>query len=84
MQSGEETRTSDLLAGSIGVRYYLTQNFVVRLEYQNGEQVTFMLQPDNDKIVIPGETSIVEVIELYTILGFEHILFGLLRNPVSH
>jgi len=35
VQSGEETRTNDLLAGSIGVRYYLTQNFVVRLEYQN-------------------------------------------------
>lgn len=35
VQSGEETRTSDLLAGSIGVRYYLAQNFVVRLEYQN-------------------------------------------------
>ncbi|GAB5379070.1 MAG: hypothetical protein Alis3KO_10580 [Aliiglaciecola sp.] len=35
VQSGEETRTSDLLAGSIGLRYYLAQNFVVRLEYQN-------------------------------------------------
>ncbi|WP_343858115.1 SH3 domain-containing protein [Aliiglaciecola litoralis] len=35
VQSGEETRRNDLLAGSIGVRYYLTQNFVLRLEYQN-------------------------------------------------
>lgn len=35
VQAGEETRRNDLLAASIGIRYYLTQNFVVRLEYQN-------------------------------------------------
>ncbi|WJG08760.1 SH3 domain-containing protein [Aliiglaciecola sp. LCG003] len=35
VQSGEDTRTNDLLAASIGVRYYLTQNFVLKLEYQN-------------------------------------------------
>lgn len=35
VQSGEETRRNDLLAASIGVRYYLAQNFVVKLEYQN-------------------------------------------------
>ena len=35
VQSGEETRTTDLLAGSIGLRYYIAQNFVVKLEYQN-------------------------------------------------
>ncbi len=35
VQSGEETRTNDLLAGSIGLRYYIAQNFVVKLEYQN-------------------------------------------------
>ncbi len=35
VESGDQTRTSDLVAGSIGVRYYLSQNFVVKLEYQN-------------------------------------------------
>lgn len=35
VQSGEETRTNDLLAAGIGVRYYLAQNIVLRLEYQN-------------------------------------------------
>ncbi len=35
VQSGEETRDSDLLAASLGLRYYLAQNFVVKLEYQN-------------------------------------------------
>lgn len=35
VQSGEETRKNDLLAASIGLRYYLTQNFIVRFEYQN-------------------------------------------------
>lgn len=35
VQSGVETRTSDLLAAGIGVRYYLAQNFVLKLEYQN-------------------------------------------------
>ena len=35
VQEGEETRKSDLLAASVGVRYYLAQNFVVKLEYQN-------------------------------------------------
>ena len=35
VQSGEETRTNDLLVGGIGVRYYLAQNFVVKFEYQN-------------------------------------------------
>ncbi len=49
---------------------------LVRLEYKSGEEVTFMLQPDNDEIIVPGETSTLEVVELYTVLGFEHILFG--------
>jgi hydrogenase/urease accessory protein HupE len=49
---------------------------LVRLEYKTGEQVTFLLQPDNDRMVIPGETSTFEVIKLYFVLGIEHILFG--------
>lgn len=49
---------------------------LVRLEYKSGEEVTFMLQPDNDEIIVPGETSTYEVVKLYTMLGIEHILFG--------
>lgn len=49
---------------------------LVRLEYQSGEEITFMLQPDKDLIVIPGETGPFQVIEVYTVLGIEHILFG--------
>ncbi len=35
VQSGEETRTNDVVAAGIGIRYYLAQNFVVKAEYQN-------------------------------------------------
>ena len=49
---------------------------LVRLEYKSGEQVTFMLQPDNDKVIVPGETSVAQIIGVYTVLGIEHILFG--------
>lgn len=35
VQSGDETRTNDLIGAGIGVRYYLTRNFVVRFEYQS-------------------------------------------------
>ncbi|WP_226992229.1 SH3 domain-containing protein [Aliiglaciecola lipolytica] len=35
VQSGEETRTNDLMVGGIGLRYYLARNFVVKFEYQN-------------------------------------------------
>ncbi|PQB05385.1 HupE/UreJ family protein [Aureitalea marina] len=50
---------------------------LVRVEYLNEETVVFMLQPDNDQIIIPGESSSWEVIKTYTILGVEHILFGI-------
>jgi hydrogenase/urease accessory protein HupE len=66
--SGKELRIEGLKNTLIDV--------LVRLEYTSGEQVTFMLQPDNDKVVVPGETSLLQVIEVYTILGIEHILFG--------
>ena len=49
---------------------------LVRLEYQSGEQVTFMLQPDKNEMIIPGQTSTWQVVQVYTILGIEHILFG--------
>ncbi len=35
VQSGADTRTNDLIGGGIGVRYYLTRNFIVNLEYQS-------------------------------------------------
>jgi hydrogenase/urease accessory protein HupE len=35
-----------------------------------------MLQPDNDKVIVPGETSVAQIIGVYTVLGIEHILFG--------
>ena len=66
--SGKELRIEGLKNTLIDV--------LVRLDYTSGEQVTFMLQPDNDKVVVPGETSLLQVIEVYTILGIEHILFG--------
>lgn len=35
VQSGAESRTSDLLVAGLGMRYYLAQNFLLRVEYQN-------------------------------------------------
>lgn len=35
VQSGDETRTSDLLAAGIGLRYYVAQNFLLKFEYQH-------------------------------------------------
>lgn len=35
VQSGDETRTNDLIGAGIGMRYYLSRNFIVRLEYQS-------------------------------------------------
>lgn len=49
---------------------------LVRIEYLNGEQVTFLLQPDNVSEIIPGKSTPVQVIKTYTTLGIEHILFG--------
>ncbi len=34
VESGDESRVSDLLEVGVGVRYYLTQNFVARAEYK--------------------------------------------------
>ena len=50
---------------------------LVRIEYQDQDAVVFMLQPDNDQIIIPGEISSWDVVKTYTILGIEHILFGI-------
>ena len=35
VEAGDEARTSDLFAAGVGVRYYLAQNFIVKLEYKN-------------------------------------------------
>lgn len=40
VQSGDETRTSDLLAAGLGVRCYLAQNFMLKLEYQHLQALT--------------------------------------------
>lgn len=50
---------------------------LVRVEYLDDQQAVFMLQPDNDLMIIPGESSSWDVIKTYTILGIEHILFGI-------
>jgi uncharacterized protein YgiM (DUF1202 family) len=40
VQSGDEARTSDLLAAGLGVRYYMAQNFMLKLEYQHLQALT--------------------------------------------
>ncbi len=50
---------------------------LVNITYLNGEKVTFMLQPDKDSSIIPGETTKIDVIKTYAELGIEHILLGI-------
>ncbi|MGI9530740.1 HupE/UreJ family protein [Lutimonas sp.] len=50
---------------------------LVNIKYLNGETATFMLQADKDSQLIPGETSSLDVIKTYTVLGVEHILLGI-------
>lgn len=40
VQSGDEARTSDLLAAGLGLRYYIAQNFMLKLEYQHLQALT--------------------------------------------
>ncbi len=40
VQSGGETRTSDLLAAGLGLRYYIAQNFMLKLEYLHLQVLT--------------------------------------------
>lgn len=49
---------------------------LVRIEYMNGEQITRLLQPDKNSFMVPGETSTLSVVKVYTVLGIEHILIG--------
>lgn len=50
---------------------------LVNITYSNGEKVTFMLQPDKDSNIIPGESSTYDIVKTYTKLGIEHILLGI-------
>jgi opacity protein-like surface antigen len=40
VESGDQARTSDLLAAGLGLRYYLGQNFMLKLEYQHLQALT--------------------------------------------
>lgn len=50
---------------------------LVSVSFLNGEKTTLMLQADQDRGIIPEETSALQVIKTYTILGIEHILLGI-------
>lgn len=50
---------------------------LVSVSFLNGEKTTLMLQADRDRGVIPGETSALQVIKTYSVLGIEHILLGI-------
>ncbi|QCK17073.1 HupE/UreJ family protein [Mangrovivirga cuniculi] len=50
---------------------------LVNVDYLNGEKVSFMLKPDEPEKVIPGRISTFQVIKSYTVLGVEHIWFGI-------
>jgi uncharacterized protein YgiM (DUF1202 family) len=40
VQGGAETRTSDLLSAGLGLRFYIAQNFMLKLEYQHLQALT--------------------------------------------
>jgi hydrogenase/urease accessory protein HupE len=50
---------------------------LVTVEYLDGEKATLLLQPDFDSSIIPGKTTVIDVIKTYTVLGIEHILLGI-------
>lgn len=50
---------------------------LVTVEYLNGEKATLLLQPDFDSAVIPGKTTVIDIVKTYTVLGIEHILLGI-------
>ncbi|MCX2743889.1 HupE/UreJ family protein [Mangrovivirga sp. M17] len=50
---------------------------LVNVDYLNGEKVSFMLKPDDPEKIIPGKMSTFLVIKNYTVLGVEHIWFGI-------
>ncbi|WP_082316529.1 HupE/UreJ family protein [Mangrovimonas sp. ST2L15] len=50
---------------------------LVNITYLNGEKVSLMLRPDAPMAVLPGSNSKWQVVKTYTILGIEHIWFGI-------
>lgn len=50
---------------------------LVTVEYLDGEKATLLLQPDFDSSIIPGKTTVIDVIKTYSVLGIEHILLGI-------
>ncbi|WP_038268747.1 HupE/UreJ family protein [Zhouia amylolytica] len=50
---------------------------LVNISYLNGEKVSLMLHPDAPLALLPGETSKWQVVRTYTVLGVEHIWFGI-------
>ncbi|MBO0324138.1 HupE/UreJ family protein [Muricauda sp. CAU 1633] len=50
---------------------------LVNITYLNGEKVSLMLQPDATGALLPGKTSKWQVVKTYTVLGIEHIWFGI-------
>ena len=49
---------------------------VVRMERKSGEMHTFMIQPDKPFGIVPTQSSSLQVMSTFGILGIEHILFG--------
>lgn len=50
---------------------------LVTVEYLNGEKATLMLKPDRPRALLSGTTTKGDVIKTYTVLGVEHIWFGI-------
>ena len=50
---------------------------LVTIKYLNGEKTTLMLKPDNPETLLSGKTSKWQVVQSYTVLGIEHIWFGI-------
>ena len=41
------------------------------------KKATLLLQADQDRGMIPGETTTWDIVKTYTVLGIEHILLGI-------
>ncbi|WMI69043.1 HupE/UreJ family protein [Mangrovimonas sp. YM274] len=50
---------------------------LVNITYLNGEKVSLMLHPDAPMALLPGSSSKWQVVQTYTVLGVEHIWFGI-------
>ncbi len=50
---------------------------LVTIRFENGEQASLMIKPDENRALFPGSASKWQVIKSYTVLGVEHIWFGI-------